>query len=54
MSFNTKFIPLAKPYPHKIKNITFFISSFGNKNTSDCAEDVLFHMLQHKIINKNQ
>jgi len=52
MSFNTKFMPLAKPYPHKIKNITFVVSSFGNKNTFVCAEDMLFTMLQHKISNK--
>ncbi len=52
MLLNTKFIPLAKPYPHKIKNITFVVSSFGNQNTSVCAEDILFHMLQHKVSNK--
>ncbi|MCI8630409.1 MAG: hypothetical protein HFE57_13135 [Firmicutes bacterium] len=51
---NTKFILLSKPYPHKIKNITFLISSFGNQNTSVCAEDMLFDMLQHKTSNKNQ
>lgn len=54
MSFNTKFIPLAKPYTHKIGNITFMVSSFGNQNTSVCAEDMLFAMLQHKVSNKNQ
>ena len=54
MSFNTKFIPLAKPYNHKIKNIIFVVSSFGNKNISVCAEDMLFDMLQHKVSNKNQ
>ncbi len=48
MSLNTKFIPLAKPYNHKIKNITFVVSSFGNQNTTACAEDILFDMLQHK------
>ena len=54
MSFNTKFIPLAEPYTHKIKNITFVVSSFGNQNTTACAEDMLFSMLQHKVTNKNQ
>ena len=54
MSFNTKFIPLTKPYNHKIKNTTFVVSSFGNKNTSMYAEDMLFHMLQHKVSSKNQ
>ena len=54
MSFHTKFIPLAKPYSHKIKNITFVVSSFGNQNTSVCAEDMLFYILQHKVLNKNQ
>lgn len=54
ISFNTKFIPLTKPYSHKIKNITFVVSSFGNQNISACAEDTLFDMLQHKISNKNQ
>ena len=54
MSFNTKFMPLAKPYPHKIENITFVVFSFGNQNISACAEDTLFDMLQHKISNKNQ
>ncbi len=54
MLLNTKFIPIAKPYNHKIKNITFVVSSFGNQNTSVCAEDMLFDMLQHKTSNKNQ
>ncbi len=54
MSFHTKFIPLAKPYSHKIKSITFVVSSFGNQNTSVCAEDMLFDMLQYKVSNKNQ
>ena len=54
MSFNTKFMPLAKPYPHKIENITFVVSSFGNKNTSVCAEDILVDILQHKISSKNK
>lgn len=53
MLLNTKFIPLAKPYNHKIKNITFVVSSFENQNTSVCAEDILFDMLQHKVLNKN-
>lgn len=54
MSFHTKFIALAKPYPHKIKNITFVVFSFENQNTSVCVEDILFDMLQHKVSNKNQ
>ena len=54
MSLNTRFIPLAKPYPNKIGNIIFVVSSFGNQNTSVCAEDMLFDMLQHKTSNKNQ
>lgn len=54
MSLNTKFIPLAKPYNYKIKNITFVVSSFGNKSTSVCAEDMLFNIFQHKVSNKNQ
>ena len=54
MSLNTRFIPLAKPYTHKIENTIFIVSSFGNQNTSVCAEDMLFIMLQHKIANKNQ
>ena len=54
MLFYTRFIPLAKPYSHKIKSITFVVSSFGNQNTSVCAEDMLFDMLQNKVLNKNQ
>ncbi len=54
MSFNTKFISLSTPYSHKIKNITFVVSSFGNQNTSVCAEDMLVNILQHKVSSKNQ
>lgn len=54
MLLNTKFIPIAKPYNHKIKNITFVVSSFGNQNTSVCAEDMLVNILQHKVSSKNQ
>lgn len=53
MSTNTKFIPLAELYTHKIKDTTFIVSSFGNQNTSACAEDMLFHILEHKISHKN-
>ena len=54
MSMNTKFIPLAEPYTHKIKGTTFLVSSFGNQSTSNCAEDMLFHILEHKISHKSQ
>lgn len=41
---------------HFTKNydIYFYPIQAGNQNTSACAEDMLFDMLQHKTSNKNQ
>lgn len=51
---DTKFIPPQKPFLYKTKNIIFVIFSFENQNASVYAKDMLFYMLEHKILNKNQ
>ncbi|MCI8806201.1 MAG: hypothetical protein HFE59_10050 [Clostridiales bacterium] len=45
-----KYITLVKPYKHRIGNVTFIVSSFGNQNTSVNAEDMLLDMIKNKIL----
>lgn len=40
---------LTKPYKRKIGNVTFIISSFGNPNTKNTAEDLILHLLENRI-----
>ncbi len=40
---------LTKPYKRKIGNVTFIISSFGNPNTKNTAEDLVLHMIETRI-----
>lgn len=40
---------LTKPYKRKIGNVTFIISSFGNPNTKNTAEDLILQLLENRI-----
>lgn len=40
---------LTKPYKMKIGNVTFIISSFGNPNTKNTAEDLILQLLENRI-----
>lgn len=40
---------LTKPYKRKIGSVTFIISSFGNPNTKNTAEDLILQLLENRI-----
>lgn len=40
---------LTKPYKRKIGNVTFIISSFGNPNAKNTAEDLILQILENRI-----
>ena len=40
---------LGAPYKRKCGNTTFIISSFGNPNTKNTAEDLILHLLENRI-----
>lgn len=40
---------LGAPYKRKCGNITFIISSFGNPNTKNTAEDLILQLLENRI-----
>lgn len=40
---------LTKLYKRKIGNVTFIISSFGNPNTKNTAEDLILQLLENRI-----
>ena len=42
-------VPLAAPYRRRIGKVTFEISSFGNPNSTNTAQDLLLRMLEAKV-----
>lgn len=40
---------LGVPYKRKCGNTTFIISSFGNPNTKNTAEDLILHIIETRI-----
>ena len=40
---------LGAPYKRKCGNTTFIISSFGNPNTKNTAEDLILQILENRI-----
>ena len=49
MPDNSNYTALAEPYERKIGNVTFVISSFGNKNTVKTSGDLILQMLENRI-----
>ena len=49
MPKNIERAALAEPYRIKRGNVTFIISSFGNPNTKNTAEDLILHIIETRI-----
>ena len=50
MPDNSNYTALAEPYERKIGNVTFVISSFGNKNTVKTSGDLILQTLESKVL----
>ena len=46
-------VKLSEPYRNKIGKVTFQISSFGNKQSSVTAQQLIIQMLEQNIVQKN-
>ena len=46
-------VKLSEPYRNKIGKVTFQISSFGNKQSSVTAQQLIIQMLEQKKKKKN-
>lgn len=46
-------VKLSEPYRNKVGKVTFQISSFGNKQGSVTAQQLIIQMLEQNIVQKN-
>ncbi len=49
MPNNLQSVALEAPYEDKRGNVTFIISSFGNRNTTKTADELIIQMLENLI-----
>lgn len=43
-------LPMAETYSHKIGNVTFQVSSFGNPNATETGQQMILHLLENRIL----
>lgn len=49
MKTNATPLPLTAPYEHKIDNITFQVSAFGNPEGKESASQMLVDLMEQQV-----